>query len=129
MDIYDMNIHESISFAYGTVIRVPGGWIYNVETFDINDKSVNVSACFVRFDNEFQQKKTSEKPIQLTSKAKEREQEGAHAYRLGKTTSDCPYPARSSERVLWLYGWTEAEGLSKIALKKTEQTNKEENAV
>ena len=42
--IYDLNLHESMVIDFGTVTRVPGGWIYTRST----DNSV-----FVPFNSEF----------------------------------------------------------------------------
>ena len=49
--IYDLKLHESLNTNFGiTVIRVPGGWIY--DCWDYSSDSFK-RGIFVPFDNEF----------------------------------------------------------------------------
>jgi hypothetical protein len=43
--IYNMKLHETLVFDYRTVLRVPGGWIYECP---------GGTCVFVPYDNEFQ---------------------------------------------------------------------------
>jgi len=47
-DIYNMELHEKLTWNGLIIIRVPGGWIYIYE----NGKNI---AVFVPFNSEFQQ--------------------------------------------------------------------------
>lgn len=59
-DIYKMKLHETLKISDDTwVLRVPGGWIYEVEVnMSAEESHGNTSRIvFVPFNNEFQQKK------------------------------------------------------------------------
>ena len=43
-DMYKLGIGEVMSFAYGDMIRVPGGWIWQSST----------SSCFVPYSREYE---------------------------------------------------------------------------
>ena len=51
--IYDLGLHQTVRIDnYLDVQRVPGGWIYKSYT-ESDSGFLQVSSCFVRFDNEF----------------------------------------------------------------------------
>ena len=49
-----MKLHDEYipSMGASPVIRVPGGWIYTINTKQ-PDNSFRISSCFVPFNNEF----------------------------------------------------------------------------
>jgi hypothetical protein len=52
--IYRMSLHDKIALGQiRTIIRVPGGWLYETAAIDSRG-GVGVSVAFVPFDNEFQ---------------------------------------------------------------------------
>jgi len=56
IDIYNMKLHEQVEISdkgfIGSIMRVPGGWIY-----EIDSKGYEVcTSTFVPFDNEFMKK-------------------------------------------------------------------------
>lgn len=54
-DLYSLNLHETIQLGLeGTVLRVPGGWLYTTFIFAEGEHGPAVSSTFVPFNNEFQ---------------------------------------------------------------------------
>lgn len=56
-NIYKMGLHDIADLnSQVQVLRVPGGWIYIMQTSTIGE----FSACFVPFNNEFQDEANTE---------------------------------------------------------------------
>jgi len=47
VDIYNMNLHEEVSFGEGTILRVASGWICMTERYSNDEKLDVISTCFV----------------------------------------------------------------------------------
>jgi len=52
--LYTMNLHEDYGTYNGSILRIPGGWIYTQKEFDDNGNVIMLSSVFVPFNKEFQ---------------------------------------------------------------------------
>lgn len=46
-ELLEMEIHEEYMFKHRTVLRVPGGWIYETEMYKNDMYAGGVTSCFV----------------------------------------------------------------------------------
>ena len=46
-ELLEMEIHEEYVFNHGIVIRVPGGWIYEIEAYKNGVYTGRTTSCFV----------------------------------------------------------------------------------
>ena len=46
-ELLEMEIHEEYVFNHGIVIRVPGGWIYEIEAYKNGAYTGRTTSCFV----------------------------------------------------------------------------------
>ena len=46
-ELLEMELHEEYDFNHGIVIRVPGGWIYEIEAYKNGVYTGRTTSCFV----------------------------------------------------------------------------------